>query len=402
VQSSHSRLIADRDQDKAIPYQCQLSVSLRSQRRMSAPEVDRSRSRNIARRGLLLALVSGLIGAGAVTGLLYATGVAGKDTTIVTAGQSTAIDAAGIYGAAAPGVVDITATTRQTSSRSGLQPFSPPGETQVATGTGFEIDAKGHILTADHVLAGASSVTVRFRDGTSRSAKVLGADSATDAAVLGVDTSGLTTHPLPLGTSHALGVGQPLAVIGDPFNYNRSVSTGIVSALDRTIQAPNGFTIADAIQTDAAINPGNSGGPVLNGQGRVVGITDQIATGGSGADSFSGVGFAVPIDDVKSELAQLIAGDRVAHAYVGLGTGDSNGANGALVGSVQPKSPSSRAGLRAGDLVTAVNGKAIHGANGLISAVQARRPGDEITLSVKRGSRQLTLTVTLATQPGQG
>jgi putative serine protease PepD len=377
---------------------------------MSTTEVRPPRLRtNVFTRRLALAFASGVIGAAAVTGLLYATGAAGGGNTQVvhegaptpnSPGSSSALDASAIYAAAVPGVVDITSTTTsKPSSGSEAFPFSPPGQSETATGTGFEIDNKGHILTADHVVAGASSVSVRLPDGTSRSAKVLGSDRSTDAAVLQIDASGLTMHPLRLGSSQALRVGNPLAVIGDPFNYNRSLSTGVVSALSRTIQAPDGFTIADAIQTDAAINPGNSGGPILNGQGQVVGITDQIATGSSSADSFSGVGFAVPIDDVKAELSQLQRGIHVSHAYLGVATGQSNADNGAPVGSVQPGSPAARAGLRSGDLVTAVDGKAIQGPNGLVAAVAARRPGDKLTLTVQRGSARLTVTVTLGTQP---
>jgi putative serine protease PepD len=228
---------------------------------------------------------------------------------------------------------------------------------------------------------------------------VLGVDSSTDVAVLNIDPSGQTMHPLPLGSSQALAVGDPLAVIGDPFHFDRSLSTGVVSALNRTIQAPDGFTIADAIQTDAAIDPGNSGGPVLNARGQVVGITDQIATGNSGSDSFSGVGFAVPIDDVKGELSQLERGVDISHAFLGVGIAQTTGADGALIGSVAPNSPGAAAGLRTGDLVTAVDGKAIHDANGLVSAIQAAQPGQKLTLTVQRGSQHLTVTATLGTQP---
>ena len=150
---------------------------------------------------------------------------------------------------------------------------------------------------------------------------MLGQDDATDVAVIKIDPSGLTLHPLTLGSSSSVGVGDDVAAIGDPFGYARSISTGIVSGVDRTIKAPNGFTIAHALQTDAAMNPGNSGGPVLNADGQVIGIADQIATDGS-ADQSSGVGFAVPIDLVKSALTTLKSGGTVEHAYVGVATGD--------------------------------------------------------------------------------
>jgi S1-C subfamily serine protease len=283
---------------------------------MATREPDRSAPRTLA-----LALTCAVLGAGIVASLLYATGAAGARTEVTSvkevlpagsgADGTAALNAAGIYAATAPGVVDITASGIQTSS-SGFR-FSPGGQSETATGTGFEVDSRGDILTASHVVAGASSITVRLWDGTARSAKVLGVDHSTDAAALEIDPSGLTLHPVTLGSSQALAVGDPLAVVGDPLNYDRSLSTGVVSALDRTIQAPDGFTVADAIQTDAAINPGNSGGPVLNTRGQVVGITDQIATGSSGSDSFSGIGFAVPIDDVKAELSQLEHGVHVTH-----------------------------------------------------------------------------------------
>src|SRR4051794_317130 len=359
------------------------------------------------RRLVALVLASGVIGGGIVAGLLFATGTAGNPGQVTTVQQlaavskgsnaSTSIDAGHIYSAAAPGVVDITASGIQSSS-SGL-PLIPQNQSETATGTGFEIDSHGDILTAEHVAADASKITVTFDNGITRSATVLGADRSTDVAVLKVDPSGLTLHPLTLGSSGALTVGDPLAVIGDPFDFDRSLSTGVVSAVNRTIQAPSGFTIADAIQTDAAIDPGNSGGPVLNAQGRVVGITDQIATGTSNSDSFTGVGFAVPIDDVKGELSQLEAGANVSHAFLGVSIAQTTGADGALIGSVAQSGPGAAAGLQKGDLVTAVDGKAIHDANGLIAAIEAARPGQRLTLTVQRGSQRLTLTATLGTQP---
>jgi putative serine protease PepD len=212
------------------------------------------------------------------------------------------------------GALDITSRGIASSAGDG-SPFGGPSQSATATGTGCVVDGKGHIVTAAHVVEGASSISVKFQDGTTRTAKVLGTDEATDVAVLSVDPSGLTLHPLALGSSASLAIGDQVAAIGDPFTYQRSLSTGVVSGLDRTISAPNGFTVAHAIQTDAALNPGNSGGPVLDAGGRVIGIVDQIATNGSSQTS-SGVGFAVPIDLVKNELSQLEAGKTIRHAYL--------------------------------------------------------------------------------------
>jgi putative serine protease PepD len=190
-----------------------------------------------------------------------------------------------------------------------------------------------------------------------------------------------------------------VAAIGDPFGYERSISTGIVSGVDRTIQAPNGFTVAHAIQTDAAINPGNSGGPVLDAGGTVVGIADQIATGG-GADQSSGVGFAVPIDLVKSALKTLESGGQVRHAYLGIASADSpTGTKGATISSVTPGGPAAGAGIRAGDVVTQIGGTAVADSNDLVAAIAAHQPGDKVDVTVKRGSGTQHLTITLGTQP---
>jgi putative serine protease PepD len=190
-------------------------------------------------------------------------------------------------------------------------------------------------------------------------------------------------------------------VIGNPFGYNRSLSTGVVSALDRTIPTPNGFALAHAIQTDAAINPGNSGGPMLNARGEVVGFVDQIATGGSGAGSDTGVGFAIPIEVVRTELSQLEHGAQVTHAYSGANTAQALEADGALVQEVAAESPAALAGLRAGDLVTAIDGTAVRGPSGFVAAIAAHHPGERVALTVQRNSRTLTLTATLGTQPSK-
>jgi S1-C subfamily serine protease len=287
------------------------------------------------------------------------------------------------------------------SSRSNGLPYTPPGQS-IDTGTGIVIDARGDILTASHVVAGASRITVKFLDGTVRSARVLGTDTSSDVSVLHVNPSGLTLHPLALGTSQSLAVGDPLAIIGNPFGYNRSLSTGVVSARERTIQAPNGFLIAHAIQTDAAVNPGNSGGPVLNAQGQVVGIVDQIATGSSNVGQSSGVGFAVPIDPVKGELSQLEAGKSVAHPYLGVGLQEASiNQQGAQVTSVASGSPAAAAGVHAGDLITALNGTKVTGPSQLVADMDALKPGGKVTLTVTRGSGKLSVTATLGSQASQ-
>lgn len=315
------------------------------------------------------------------------------------------LDATALYANAAPGVVDITASSGGSSFDDG-SPFGAPGgqgsSSGTATGTGFVVDEQGHIVTAAHVVDNATSLTVAFQDGTTRTAHLLGKDDATDVAVLKVDPAGLTLHPLQLGSSASLKVGDPVAAIGDPFGYERSISTGIVSGVDRTIQAPNGFTVAHAIQTDAALNPGNSGGPVLNAAGQVIGIADQIATGGS-SNGNTGVGFAVPIDLVKAELGQLKAGESVRHAYLGISTADATSTTvpGAIIAQVVAGGPAEQAGVRAGDTITAVGSTQVHNSNDLVAAIAAHRPGDRVELTVRRGSETKQVSATLVTQPSR-
>jgi S1-C subfamily serine protease len=312
---------------------------------------------------------------------------------------TTALDAAAIFARANPGVVDISART--TTSVPG--PFGLPQKTAATqSGTGFVLDRQGDVVTAAHVVAGTHAITVTFQDGARRSARVMGADTASDVALLRVDPSGMTLRPLPLGTLSGHRVGDAVAVIGDPFNVQRSLSTGIISGLDRTIPAPNGFEIPHAVQTDAAINPGNSGGPVLDARGRVIGIADQIDTGGDGADQSTGVGFAVPIDIIKNELPALKRGATPAHAFLGVSAADAadrSGATGALVQSVQAGGAADKAGVRPGDLIVAIGTTRIAGVNDLIAATAGRRPGERTTIVVLRDGRRLTLNATLARQP---
>jgi putative serine protease PepD len=375
------------------------------------------------RRAPLVALVllSAAIGGGASAGVLSATGAfdsttvrtvtttAAATTTTpaaeTTTASGTGLDAKAVYANAAPGVVSITAKGVSSSESAPVSPFGGPSPSQgtaVATGTGFLYDTDGHILTAEHVVDGASSIVVTLQDGTKRTAQLLGSDNATDVAVLKIDPTGLDIQPLTLGSSAGLDIGDEVAAIGDPFGYARSISTGIASGLDRTIQAPNGFTVAHAVQTDAALNPGNSGGPLVDANGKVIGIVDQIATGGSGSDQSSGVGFAVPIDLVAGEVKNLEAGSDVKHAYIGVSTGDATStATGATVGSVVAGGPAENAGIRQGDIVTNIDGKTIDTSTDLVAAIASHKPGDAVTVTLRRGGSTVTKTVTLGTQPAQ-
>lgn len=364
------------------------------------PPRHRPGRRTLVTLTLAAALLGGVVGAGTIV----LTGALGDDdaatsTTVVQSetsdASSSSLDANAIYQSASAGVVEITVTSAGAAQ---VDPFGQGSSESTATGSGFVVDSSGHIVTAAHVVDDADSVKITFSDGSIRTAKLVGQDDATDVAVLKVDPSGLDLHPLKLGNSASLDVGDAVVAIGSPFGYAESVSTGIVSGLDRTIEAPNGYTVAHAIQTDAAMNPGNSGGPILDSSGRVVGIADQIATSGSSEQS-SGVGFAVPIDLVADELDELESGQTVSHAYLGVSTTDSTSTAGALVAEVSAGSPAASAEIEDGDIITAVDGEKITGTGDLVAAIADRNPGDQLELTVRRGSDSLTLTATLGTQP---
>ena len=360
----------------------------------------------------VLLATSALLGGGVSAGVLLATGAVdgGAQTTTViqpdgggtTPASATGLNADALYASTSAGVVDITSKGVSSAGAQSASPFGgPPQSGTTATGTGFVIDSNGNIVTAAHVVDGASSITVTFEDGTTHPATLVNKDDATDVALLKIDASGMTLHPLKLGSSGSLGVGDQVAAIGDPFGYQRSISTGIVSGVDRTVDAPNGFTVAHAIQTDAALNPGNSGGPLLDASGEVVGIVDQIATNG-GADQSAGVGFAVPIDLVTSELSALKSGNKVTHAYLGVATsGSSTGTPGATLANVTSGGPAADAGLRSGDVVTELGDANVQNANDLVAAIASHRPGDKVAVTVERSSKTVQLTVTLGTQPAQ-
>ena len=297
---------------------------------------------------------------------------------------------------ARPGVVDIKVTSGGSSSPDN---FGGPGgnggsQQSQAEGSGFVIDEQGHIATNQHVVDGATAIQVTFADGTKASAKVVGTDASTDVAVIKTDAPKSALHPLTLADSSQVQVGDGVVAIGSPFGLQGTVTTGIVSALGRTINAPNNFTISGAIQTDAAINHGNSGGPLLNSAGQVVGINSQIESDSGGND---GIGFAVPSSTVRRVADQLVNGGKVAHAYLGVQLQDASG--GAGVAQVRSDGPASGAGLRVGDVVTAIDGKAVGSADALVAAVDNHKPGDKVDLKVRRGGNDRDVNVTLGTRP---
>ena len=313
-----------------------------------------------------------------------------------------------IYSHDSPGVAFIQA--KQQSQPDPFNPFAQPQQ-GTATGSGFVIDGDGHIITNAHVVDGASDVTVK-----------LGEDTSTDVAVLQVDAPSDQLQPLALGDSKQVQVGDPVVAIGNPFGLDRTVTAGIVSAVQRQIDAPNGFTITNAIQTDAPINPGNSGGPLIDSLGRVIGINSQIESPNGGGNI--GIGFAVPIDTAKEVADQLISNGEVQHAFLGISGTDltpdiadlfnMDVDHGALVQQVVPDSPADKAGIEAGDaqvrvggvpvraggdVITKVDGQDVTGMDDVIAAVDAKQPGDSLELTLVRGGNERTVTVQLTERP---
>ncbi|MDX6665125.1 MAG: hypothetical protein QOG68_1331, partial [Solirubrobacteraceae bacterium] len=326
-------------------------------------------------------------------------------TSDTSSRANTALTPREIYKRDAPGVVYVRSeVVQRTQSPFDLFPTEQRG---VATGSGFVIDKSGDILTNAHVIDGAVKVSVQFSDSKSATATIVGKDPSSDLALLKVDPDGLALSPLTLGSAKDVQVGDPTIAIGNPFGLDRTLTTGVVSALQRRIQAPNGFAIRDVIQTDAAINPGNSGGPLLDATGRVIGINSQIATGGAG-DGNVGIGFAVPIDTAKAALSALKAGHAVERAQLGVTTATIDGSlaalnlpvkSGVLVQSVQHGSPAEAAGLRGGnisaqingsdvqiggDIITQLDGKPVATADDLATVIGGHKPGDKVKVTYLR------------------
>jgi putative serine protease PepD len=356
--------------------------------------------RTFLRRGAPVAAALAL-GAGAGAGVYAALAGGGKGpepVVTVAAAQSVAATSTTstltqLYKDLTPGVVDITVDS---SSAGGQGGFGPGGGTSQAEGSGFVYDTSGDIVTNEHVVADATSITVRFVSGNTAKATLVGSDPSTDIAVIKVNVAASELHPLSLGSSKNVQPGEEVVAIGSPFGLADSMTAGIVSAIGRTIQAPNDYSIANSIQTDAPINHGNSGGPLLNMSGNVIGVNAQIESGGGGSD---GVGFAIPIDSVKSVVSTIVAGGKVQHAYIGIHVGDAPNGAGAQVGSVTADTPGATAGLKAGDVITAMDGKVITNADDLTANITAHAPNDKVTLTVTRAGKTLKIDVTLGVRP---
>jgi S1-C subfamily serine protease len=385
--------------------------------------------------GLLIA--AALAGAAATLGGASLLGQLGGGTTveqIVTPAPSVpasfargkALTINQVYRRSAPGVVQITSTSVVNIPQDPFfgNPFAPQQEKQQSLGSGFVIDKAGHIVTNYHVIQGAKTVQVSFSNGENVKAHIVGSDPSTDVAVLQVQTHSRALTPLAWGDSDTVQVGDSVVAIGNPFGYSRTVTAGIVSALDRPLTAPNNFIIDHAIQTDAALNHGNSGGPLLDARGEVIGVNSQISTGNTGQEGNLGIGFAIPSNTVRNVVAQIIQKGSVEHAFLGISAKGLNSSiarlfrlpakHGLLVAHVQPGSGAAKAHVRGstsqvvvageswplgGDIIVAADGVPTSTVNNLSDVIATHKPGDTIRLVIYRGNSKKTIEVKLGRQP---
>jgi S1-C subfamily serine protease len=344
-----------------------------------------------------------------------------------TAGKALAPEQ--IYRRDAPGVVQITATTvtkvSAPSDPFNIFPSTPQVSRSESLGSGFVIDKAGHIVTNYHVIQGAQRIQVSFSGQDQIAATVVGKDPSTDIAVLKVDAHARALTPLPLGNSDSVTVGDPVYAIGNPFGFTRTLTTGVVSAVQRQIEAPNSLPIDHAIQTDAAINHGNSGGPLIDSQGRVIGVTSQISTGTTGQQGNLGIGFAIPINTVRNVSAQIISSGKAEHAFLGLLAAPVTPqlaklfhlptSSGLLVEKVEKHTAADKAGLKGGDtqvvvegesyqiggdIIVGVNGKSVTAYEQLRDAIAQRKPGDTLRLELYSNGTKKSVSVRLGTRPG--
>jgi len=345
---------------------------------------------------------------------------------IESSGEEGGFDPQAIYESEAPGVVTVVSLF----GSGGLDSVLGGGdEGSGGVGSGFVLNDEGEIATNAHVvttgesdaLRRARQVYVEFADGNQVEARIIGADPNADIALLKIDPEGLTLRPLPLGESAGVEVGEPVAAIGSPFGERQSLSIGVISAVDRSIESLTNFQISGAFQTDAAINPGNSGGPLVDGEGRVIGVNQQIKSRSGGGE---GVGFAVPVDAVKRSLGMLRETGQARYAYLGVSSVeiypqlvekfDLDVDKGAWVQDVNPGGPAEEAGLRGGgspvqfqarafrpggDVITAVEGRPVEDSADLAEAIADFPPDREVALEVHRDGRTQEVMVRLGERP---
>ena len=379
--------------------------------------------------GLALLVAASIGRLGSRTTIQQVTPLAGGGvgtTSLQTPAATGAQTAKQIYKEDAPGVVQITATSVQQTQSDPFNIFPTTPQTTEALGSGFVIDKTGHIITNYHVIQGAQKVQVSFSGRDQLAATIVGSDASTDIAVLKIDAHARALQPLQLGNSDAVSVGDPVFAIGNPFGLTRTLTTGVVSAVQRQIEAPNTLPITHAIQTDAAINHGNSGGPLLDAQGRVIGVTSQIQTGSATNQGNVGIGFAVPINTVRNVAAQIIKSGRAQHAFLGLFATPVTSqlqklfnlpGSGLLVQTVENGSGADKAGIKGGttkvvvegesyqiggDVIMKIDGQPITTTEQLFSVIQAKQPGDRIKLELWRHGSQRTVTATLGRRPDTG
>jgi putative serine protease PepD len=369
----------------------------------AAPEPKPRRGGRLVAVGVLTAVLGGLAGGGLVAALDH------NDPTV--AGGIT------VQGSSAPAAANQSGTAEAAAATAmkSVVTLSVRGQQEAGTGSGVVIRSDGYILTNEHVTAvadGGGSITVAFSDGRTAPAKLVGADKATDLAVVKVNLTGLTAATF--ADSDAIKVGQTVVAVGSPLGLNGTVTEGIVSALHRpTSGASDNSAVIDAIQTDAAINPGNSGGALVDLAGRVVGINQSIATAGSNSGPLGqqgepgniGIGFAIPSDTAVRISQELIASGKATHAQLGVETqtatsNDQQTAIGATIASVTPGSAADKAGIKAGDVVTKVNDRVIGQSEDLAATIRSYAPGTKVTLTIKNGNDTRTVNVTLGSDAG--